>query len=155
MAVLKSLSSVLAAAALIVPGVLGFQLAPRDAISNDAYPFCNPATDNECILNGKYLFPTLEFSLESSLGNAAFLQYLPTSTFSLTQWTNNKMPQACYHWGAEYYKFNPREFIMYNVTFADCPQPFVVCYHSKAQKTITQIATEISRIPVKLRQSTT
>lgn len=155
MAVLKSFKSVLTAAALVVPGVLGFQLAPRDAISNDPYPFCNPATSDSCILNGKYLFPSLEFSNEGSLGNAAFLQYLPTSTFTVSPWTNNKMPQACYYWGVERDKFNPREFTMYNVTFSDCSQPFVVCYHNKAQKTISQIATEISRIPIKIRQATT
>ncbi|KAK3685337.1 hypothetical protein B0T22DRAFT_482313 [Podospora appendiculata] len=53
-----------AAIALAVT-VLGHQLQPRDAISNDPYPFCSPATNPNCIVGGKYLVPSLDFSLQN------------------------------------------------------------------------------------------
>ncbi|KAK3995189.1 hypothetical protein QBC44DRAFT_389917 [Cladorrhinum sp. PSN332] len=126
----------------------------RDASNNDAYPYCNPATESQCILNGLYLFPTLEFSNENSQGNAEFLARLPDSTFTITPWTNNKIPQTCVRWSVTQYGFSINDFSVFNVTYPDCSVPFVVCYHRKAQKTISQIATEIGRMPIKIRQST-
>lgn len=128
-------------AALRAAGVAGHQLRPRNAISNDPYPACNPATNPNCIVGGKYLVPPLDFSLEDDIGDNAFKQYLPTHTFTLSQWTNNKMPQSCYYWAVTADHWSPVDFVMYNVTFSDCSTPFVVCWHKKSPKSISQIAT--------------
>ncbi|KAK0736608.1 hypothetical protein B0T21DRAFT_348647 [Apiosordaria backusii] len=126
----------------------------RDAISNDPYPYCNPTTSANCILNGLYLFPTLEFSNQTSLGNQEFINRLPVSSSTISVWTNNKIPQTCYYWGVTRDSWTAAGFTVYNVTYSDCGTPFVVCRHSTAPKSITEIATEIGRIPIKLRQST-
>ncbi|KAL2129550.1 hypothetical protein VTI74DRAFT_7615 [Chaetomium olivicolor] len=136
------------------PGLWGYQLRPRDAVSSDPYPFCNPAENKNCICGGKYLVPTLEFSLEDSDGDRAFNEYLLPHSFTISKWNNGKMPERCYYWGVTADHWNPTEFIIYNVTFDDCTfSPSVVCWHPTAPKNVTQIATEISRIPAKLRQS--
>jgi len=131
----------LALAATHAP-VLGHQLQARNAISNDPYPFCNPAEEPNCIAGGKYLVPPLDFSLEGDIGDQAYNQYLPTHTFTLSQWTNNKMPEPCYYWGVTADHWNPADFVVYNVTFSDCPaSPWVVCWNNHSPKSISQIAT--------------
>ena len=140
MAILKPL--ILAIAATSLPSVLGHQPRPRDTSSGDDYPFCNPATNPNCIADGKYLVPQLDFSLENDVGDLAYKQYLPTHTFTVAQWTNGKMPERCYHFGVTADSWNPADFVMYNVTFSDCAgAPFVVCWHNKSSKTISEIAT--------------
>ncbi|KAK3312505.1 hypothetical protein B0H66DRAFT_608767 [Apodospora peruviana] len=145
---------ILALAALQPSSVLGRQLQARDTISNDNYPFCDPATNKNCIVGGKYLVPQLDFSIENDVGDVAFKRYLPTHTFTISQWTNHKMPEKCYYWAVTADQWVATDFRVYNVTFSDCSTPFVVCYHKKATKTINQISTEISRLPVKIRQAT-
>ncbi|KAK3367690.1 hypothetical protein B0H63DRAFT_535732 [Podospora didyma] len=153
MAILKGFLLALSLGASL-PSALGYQLHPRDTSSNDPYPFCNPATNANCIVGGKYLVPQLDFSLENDVGDQAFRQYLPTHTFTLSQWTNGKMPERCYFWAVTADHWNPADFVIYNVTYSDCSIPFVMCYNVKAGKTASQVATEISRLPVKMRQST-
>ncbi|KAK3328062.1 hypothetical protein B0T19DRAFT_181933 [Cercophora scortea] len=135
--------------------VLGHQLQPRDTVSNDPYPFCNPATNPNCIVSGKYLVPSLDFSLQNDAGDLAYQKYLPTNTWSFSKWTNGMMPERCYYWGVTADHWKAADFIIYNVTFTDCPgSPFVVCRHKTAPKSIGQISTEIGRIPAKMRQAT-
>ncbi|KAK3376249.1 hypothetical protein B0T24DRAFT_718641 [Lasiosphaeria ovina] len=152
MASLKHL--VLALAAVLAPGVSGRQLQRRDASANDPYPFCNPATSPDCIEGGKYVKPDLDFSDQNDVGDVAYRQYLSTHTFTLSQWTNGKIPEACYYWAVTADHWNAADFVVYNVTFSDCPTPFVVCYNNKSPKTVSEIATEISRIPIGMRQAT-
>ncbi|KAM7201684.1 hypothetical protein V8F33_003233, partial [Rhypophila sp. PSN 637] len=121
----------------------------------DPYPYCNPKKDEFCIANGKYLLPPLPIQAPDDIGDTAFKKYLPTHEFTLSKWTNGMMPNSCYGYGIEMDKWDVADFEMYNVTFSDCEKsPFVLCYHIKAQKTPKQIATEISRLPIGMRQST-
>ncbi len=137
---LKALLVALVAAQ--APRVLGRQVRPRDTSSNDPYPFCDPATNSNCIVNGNYLVPQLDFSLQGDIGDQAYNQYLPTHTFTLSQWNNGKMPQPCYDWGVTADHWSQWDFAIYNVTFSDCPSsPWVVCYNYRSPKTINQIAT--------------
>jgi hypothetical protein len=132
----------LALAAAQASSVLARQLRARDNSSNDPYPFCDPATNSNCIVGGKYLVPQLDFSIEGDAGDQAYNQYLPTHSFTLSQWTNGKMPEACYRWGVTADHWNPADFVMYNVTFSDCPtSPWVVCWNNHSPKTISDIAT--------------
>ncbi len=148
MAILKPL--ILAIAATSLPSTLGFQPHPRDVTNNDPYPFCSPASNPDCIEDGKYLVPPLDFSAEDHAGDLAYKQYLPTHTFTVSQWTNGKMPERCYYFAVTADSWNPADFVMYNVTFSDCTgTPYVVCWHNKSSKTISQIAT-VSSNPMDL-----
>ncbi|KAM7216613.1 hypothetical protein V8F06_008024, partial [Rhypophila decipiens] len=121
----------------------------------DPYPYCDPKKDEFCIANGKYLLPPLPIATPDDLGDTAYKKYLPTHEFTLSKWTNGMMPNSCYYWGVETDKWDVADFEMYNVTFSDCEKlPFVLCYHIKAQKDPKQIATEISRLSIGMRQST-
>ncbi|KAK3389427.1 hypothetical protein B0H63DRAFT_518655 [Podospora didyma] len=144
---------VLALAAALAPGALGRVLPPSDTlrINADSNPYC-PA-GSTCVLDGKFLAPELDFASESSSGEAAFKQYLPTHTFTVSQWNNGKMPERCYYWAVEADKWNAADFTVYNVTFSDCSTPYVVCRHKNAPKTVSEIATVISRVPIKIRQA--
>ncbi len=130
----------LALAAVQVPSVQGRQLKPRDG-NGDPYPFCN-STNPNCIVGGKYLVPQLDISTEGDPGDQAYNTYLPTHSFSLSQWTNGKMPEACYHYGVTDDHWNAADFVVYNVTFSDCPgSPWVVCWNNYSPKSINDIAT--------------
>ena len=133
----KALLLALAAA----QGVLGHQLQSRAVVNKDAYPFCNPATNKNCIAGGKYLVPILDFSIQRSAGDLAYAKYLPTHTFTLSQWPKGKMPEPCYYWGVTADHWNPADFTIYNVTFTDCPtSPWVVCFNKKSPRTINSIS---------------
>lgn len=123
-----------------VPGALGYQLHPRDIINKDPYPFCNTATNPNCIADGKYLVPILDFSLQRSAGDKAYASYLPTTEYTLSQWPKGKMPRPCYYWGVERDRWNAADFTIYNVTYTDCGMPWVVCLNKKVPRTIKQIA---------------
>src|SRR5690349_3541840 len=115
MAILKSFL-VFALATLHAPGALGFQpdhrLLRRDG--NGRFPFCTPAPGNSCIVGGKYVKPDLNISDAGNPGNNAYVTYLPAHTYTLSQWTNQKMPALCYN-TINLYGFRPVEFVVYNV----------------------------------------
>ncbi|KAK0751392.1 hypothetical protein B0T18DRAFT_387525 [Schizothecium vesticola] len=147
----KSLA--LALAALSFHRVSAFtRLQARDG--NDPYPFCNPATSPDCIVGGKYVKPDLNISDEPNAGNQAYLTYLPTHTYTLSQWSAGKYPEECHRTIAGD-GFNPTDFTVHNVTYSDCPSsPWVICVSRLANKTPVQIATEVGRMPAGIRQAT-
>ncbi|KAK3374124.1 hypothetical protein B0T24DRAFT_625704 [Lasiosphaeria ovina] len=158
MAVFKTLLIALAAAANAPAAVVAFQPDPRATNTGlakraDAYPFCNPATNPNCIAGGKYLVPILEFSSENGPGDLAYQQYLPASPWTFSKWTNGLMPERCYYWGVTADKWKATDFLVYNVTYTDCATPFVVCRHQKSTKSIGQLASQIGKLPVRMRQA--
>ena len=144
-------------------GVLGLQLRPPahplqrradGTIDNpNPYPGCNPKKDEFCIENGKYLLPPLPVQSPGDEGDSAFMRYLDTKKFELSEWTGDLMPAECQAY-IEHDGFNEADFTMYNVTYTDCSTPFVLCHSKNSGKTPSQIAVEISRIPITMRQST-
>ena len=125
--------------------ISAFQPPPRLSIFADPYPFCSSATNPDCIADGKYPVPVLDFSNENSAGDLAYKTYLPTQTFTTSRWTNGKIPERCYYWGVERDHFRAADFVVYNVTYADCPgAAFVVCHHKDAPKSVEVIATVCS-----------
>ena len=147
----KSLA--LALAALSFHRVSAFtRLQARDG--NEPFPFCNPATSPDCIVGGKYVKPDLNISDEPNAGNQAYLTYLPTHTYTLSQWAAGKYPEEC-HRTIVGDGFNPTDFTVHNVTYSDCPSsPWVICVSRLANKTPVQIATEVGRMPAGIRQAT-
>ena len=137
---------VLALTALHLPSALSFQpdhrLQRRDG--NEPFPFCTTATNSNCIVGGKYVKPDLNISDAGNPGNNAYITYLPAHTYTLSQWTNQKMPEMCYK-TINLYGFRPADFVVYNVTFSDCTAPWVVCRSTAAGKTINEIA-DVSRL---------
>ena len=141
MAIFKSFT--LALAALQFQDVLGFtpehRLQTRDG--NEAIPFCtpNPSNPNSCIAGGRYVKPDLNISDVGNPGNNAYITYLPAHTYSLSLWTNGKMPSLCYD-KINLYNNVPSDFSVYNVTYSDCSTPWVICRSSSATWTIQQLA---------------
>ncbi|KAJ4292867.1 hypothetical protein N0V88_005525 [Collariella sp. IMI 366227] len=111
-------------------------LQSREVVNNDPYPFCNVATNPNCIADGKYLVPILDFSLQRSAGDEAYVKYLPKANYTLSKWPKGTMPKYCHFWGVERDHWNASDFIMYNVTFTDCSQPW-----------------EVGRMPVRMRMA--
>ncbi|KAM7186378.1 hypothetical protein V8F33_011851 [Rhypophila sp. PSN 637] len=129
-------------------------LVRRDG--NERFPFCTPGDPvfPNCIVNGRYVKPDLNISDAGNPGNNAYITYLPSHPYTLSQWTNQKMPSFC-HYVINNYNFNPSDFSVYNVTYPDCPSsPWVICKHSTTSKTIDQIASEIGKMPATMRQAT-
>jgi len=154
MATIKCLLLALAATQRL--GVLAILPDPGKGIDERTpYPACTPTPNNTCIVGGKYVLPELDWSNVGSAGNAAYEKYLPRNKPTLSvPWTNNKMPERCYHWGVTQDKFRAEDFVIYNVTFDDCEVgPFVICWHKRSPRTALDIADEIGRMPAPMRQA--
>jgi len=136
-------------------GVLGSLPDPAKKLhKRSTYPACTPSSTNTCILGGKYLFPALDWSDSHSAADNVYRSSFVNHTFTLSQWTNNKIPEPCYYWGVERDHWNPSNFTVYNVTFSDCTiSPFVICMNSFSPRDVSAIASEIGRIPAPLRQA--
>lgn len=153
MTILKS-SLFTALAALHLHGVLALHpdknLLRRDG--NEPFPFCTTATNPDCIVGGKYVKPDLNISDAGNPGNNAYITYLPSHTYTLSQWTNQRMPSMC-HYVINYYSFNPTDFTVYNVTYTDCNEPWVICRHTGSSPSINQLAADIGKMPATMRQA--
>lgn len=144
-------------------GVLSYQLEPPSTplqrradgtvINPNPFPACNPKESENCIENGKYLLPPLPITSDADEGDAAYKKYLGTKEFVLSEWTNDLMPREC-EMHLKNDGFDEADFTMYNVTFTDCTMPFVMCHSKNSPKTPSQIAVELSRVPITMRQST-
>ncbi|KAK3900361.1 hypothetical protein C8A05DRAFT_36012 [Staphylotrichum tortipilum] len=131
----------LALAAAHAPGTLA-RLHRRDANSNDPYPYCSKSTNADCIADGKYLTPQLDFSIPGDAGDLAFDQYLPAQEFAIARWPSGRMPTPCHKWAVTEDKWDAADFIVYNVTFSDCADtPWVMCHHNLAPKNVSYLAT--------------
>jgi hypothetical protein len=117
------------------------------------YPYCTPSIQDSktCIEHGKFLVPELNFSDLAGPGDQVYSKYLLPRQYSLSQWTNGKMPGSCEYWAHQRDQFNASDFTIYNLTFSDdCPDsPWVVCHHKRAPNTIDEIASvsEFPRLP--------
>jgi len=153
MTIFKSTVLALATAQAVLGWQGLHQFSRRDG--NEPFPFCtpNPSTPESCIVGGKYVKPDLNISDEGNPGNQAYVTYLPTHTYTLSQWTNNKIPQIVAG-SIAVDGFQLADFSVYNVTYSDCASPWVIVRHSFATKTIAQLADVIGKIPAGMRQAT-
>ncbi|KAK0613199.1 hypothetical protein B0T14DRAFT_498749 [Immersiella caudata] len=120
---------------------------------NEPYPFCTTATNPSCVNSGRYVKPDLNISDAGSPGDNAYVTLLPSHTFTTSLWTNQKMPPMCYS-VINHYGFRPVDFQVYNVTYSDCPtSPWVICRSINASPTLSQIATNLSKMPASMRQA--
>lgn len=129
--------------AALVPFVGAYQpLQNHLATRADPYPFCTPATNPNCIRDGRYLVPILEFSNPGDRGDAAYNKYLPSNSYKLHKWSNGLWPQVCKRWAVDADHFKPTDFVVYNVTYPDqCSgSPWVICYHKRSSVSIDQVA---------------
>ncbi|KAK0616824.1 hypothetical protein B0T14DRAFT_392789, partial [Immersiella caudata] len=105
-------------------------------------------------VGGKYVKPDLNISDEGNAGNQAYVTYLPTHSYALSQWNNNKIPQIVAG-SIAVDGFQLADFSVYNVTYSDCPNsPWVIVRHTSSSKTVAQLAVEIGKIPAGMRQAT-
>ncbi|KAH8894113.1 hypothetical protein GQ53DRAFT_821217 [Thozetella sp. PMI_491] len=126
----------------------------------NAYPACHLGPDDQrCINDGRFLVPELNFSNPGSPGDLAYSTYLPTHPYTLSAWPSGgndaRIPRVCGIYGHNSDGFDMRDFQVYNVTFPDqCPgSPWVICRDYRSGQTIDQLATVISKIPVRMRQA--
>ncbi|KAL5339852.1 hypothetical protein BJX70DRAFT_140399 [Aspergillus crustosus] len=66
------------------------------------------------------------------------------------QWEYGWLPARC-HDVAENENQSPYDMEVFNVTYADCDQHWVMCRHKEAQLTLDQMIDNFGRLPVRLR----
>ncbi|KAI9150328.1 Conidiation-specific protein 13 [Paramyrothecium foliicola] len=71
--------------------------------------------------------------------------------FSVSEWAPGWVPSTCFehNWLSS---LQAKDFVVYNITYDDCSEPFVLCRHKDSPASLGLIFTSISRIPARMRQ---
>ncbi|KAL2868793.1 uncharacterized protein BJX67DRAFT_349204 [Aspergillus lucknowensis] len=90
------------------------------------------------------LTSNLDYLLEGNTDN------LPSVGHSVASWEAGWIPQDCKDLG-EGEDLAATDFEVYEVTYDDCADPWLVCRHKEAPNDISAIAETFGRVPVKIR----
>ncbi|KAL4884501.1 hypothetical protein BJY04DRAFT_182616 [Aspergillus karnatakaensis] len=92
--------------------------------------------------------PALTSNLDYLLdGNAA---NLPEVASQISQWEAGFIPKDCKDLG-EGEGLNAADFEVYDVTYDDCSDPWLICRHKDAEPVIADVANTFGKLPVKIR----
>ncbi|KAF2104712.1 hypothetical protein NA57DRAFT_70919 [Rhizodiscina lignyota] len=82
------------------------------------------------------------------------LANMATTPYTLDKWGDGWIPQESKTIVTSVggLSFNPSDFLVYNVHYADCPDPWVFCHHKDAGITIDSMASQFGRLPIQMRQ---
>ncbi|KAK6542272.1 hypothetical protein TWF694_006232 [Orbilia ellipsospora] len=86
----------------------------------------------------------------SPVFDQGFFAGTASPTFSIQQWPSGTAPQSCVNELAWNGCISGRA-VVYNVTYTDCPTPWVFCRCDNADLSINQMADFFGRMPVHLR----
>ncbi|KAL9088206.1 MAG: hypothetical protein Q9165_006333 [Trypethelium subeluteriae] len=84
----------------------------------------------------------LEQGLEDNLAQTAY---------TLSQWTNGQIPKDCFDIANDEGQA-PTDYEVYEVTYSDCGDPWLFCYHKNSEVTIDSMARQFSQLPIQMRQ---
>ncbi|CEL06014.1 hypothetical protein ASPCAL07126 [Aspergillus calidoustus] len=90
------------------------------------------------------LTSNLDYLLEGNTAN------LPTTSHSIAIWSQGWIPKDCKDLG-EGEDLDATDFEIYQVSYDDCSDPWLVCRHKEAPNDISAIAETFGRVPVKIR----
>lgn len=79
------------------------------------------------------------FDLDGSM-ETQLRQYLPQKAFGYTQWAAGWVPQDCYD-AATDNGFSPADYAVYDVTYTDCSESWVICRHTDSPVSADEIFT--------------
>ncbi|KAL2829044.1 hypothetical protein BJY01DRAFT_228166 [Aspergillus pseudoustus] len=102
------------------------------------------ATLGAATLDKPALTSNLDYLLD---GNTAAL---PTTAHSIAIWSAGWIPQDCKDLG-EGEDLSATDFEVYQITYEDCGDPWLVCRHKEAPNDIFAIAETFGRVPVSIR----
>ncbi|KAI9660571.1 MAG: hypothetical protein M1821_009923 [Bathelium mastoideum] len=91
--------------------------------------------------------------LESSLSylEQGLEDNLAKTAYTLSQWTNGQIPEDCFNIANEEGQA-PTDYETYEVTYSDCGDPWLFCYHKDSEVTIDSMASQFSQLPIQMRQ---
>ncbi|KAL5332412.1 hypothetical protein BJX70DRAFT_407634 [Aspergillus crustosus] len=90
------------------------------------------------------LSSNLDYLLEGNEAN------LPTVASQISQWEAGSIPKDCKDLG-EGEDLSAADFEVYDVTYDDCSDPWLICRHKDAEPAIADVADTFGRLPVKIR----
>ncbi|KAF2638199.1 hypothetical protein P280DRAFT_405066, partial [Massarina eburnea CBS 473.64] len=76
---------------------------------------------------------------------------LPETKYTKSQWQSGWIPQACKNLASDT-KTSPKDFEIWDVTYADCGDPWVFCHHKNSGITIDSMARQFGKVPIQMRQ---
>ncbi|CAI6339414.1 unnamed protein product [Periconia digitata] len=116
--------------ALLVAAATAISAETRDTHAKLDKPTINDSLD--------YLKPGLNKALKAQ-------------NFTKKRWDEGWIPQSCKDLAKDT-NTEPKDFEIWDVTYADCPAPWVFCHHKTSGITIESIAHQFSKVPLQMRQ---
>lgn len=85
------------------------------------------------------------------------LSNFPKTNYNLTLWDAGRIPESCYNITQEPGMVagicDLRQMDVYNVTYDDCSEPWVICRCSDADEDVDRLATDFGQLPVRAREN--
>ncbi|KAK8879711.1 conidiation-specific protein [Apiospora arundinis] len=76
---------------------------------------------------------------------------LPETHYNIAQWASGWIPSDCKGYAKDH-NVKAEDFITYQVQYADCSDPWIMCYHKNSEISMDNIAIQFGRLPVQMRE---
>ncbi|KAK7943503.1 uncharacterized protein PG986_012616 [Apiospora aurea] len=76
---------------------------------------------------------------------------LPETKYNISVWARGWIPSDCNGY-ADSHNVSAADFIIYQVQYNDCGDPWIMCYHKDSETSIENIAKQFGRIPIQMRE---
>ncbi|KAK8085660.1 hypothetical protein PG997_006931 [Apiospora hydei] len=76
---------------------------------------------------------------------------LPETKYNISVWARGWIPSDCNGY-ADSHNVSAADFIIYQVQYNDCGDPWIMCYHKDSEASIENIAKQFGRIPIQMRE---
>ncbi|KAK8044223.1 hypothetical protein PG993_004247 [Apiospora rasikravindrae] len=76
---------------------------------------------------------------------------LPETKHNISVWASGWIPSDCQGY-AENHNVSAADFIIYQVQYSDCGDPWIMCYHKDSETSIENMAKQFGRIPIQMRE---
>ncbi|KAK8131100.1 hypothetical protein PG984_007538 [Apiospora sp. TS-2023a] len=76
---------------------------------------------------------------------------LPETQHNISVWTSGWIPSDCNGYASSH-NVSAADFIIYQIQYTDCSDPWIMCYHKDSETSIESIAKQFGRIPIQMRE---
>ncbi|KAK8069973.1 hypothetical protein PG994_006589 [Apiospora phragmitis] len=76
---------------------------------------------------------------------------LPERQYNISVWASGWIPSDCNGYASDH-NVSAADFIIYQVQYSDCSDPWILCYHKDSETSIQNIAKQFGRIPIQMRE---
>jgi hypothetical protein len=80
------------------------------------------------------------------------LNSVPTRDYTIAQWNEGMLPKVCYDAATNDKRCDKGNYDVYDITYNDCDDPWTVCRCKDSDMALKDIAEQLGRIPVGVRQ---